>query len=255
MVSAPGEDTRQAFLNGCLLEGDPGLEKRTRRVKQRAILFSIVVQILVVAALILIPLLGKTENIASHVLTPTVPYSRGVSPQRSTQQHHTQITRAFCTFCEPTRIPPTISMREPQSQTIGDGDDGLNIPGIPIGDRISGAVPNLNTNSVPPPPPPPPPAIVRQHISEGVQAAMLIRRIEPVYPPLAIQTRREGRVELRAIIATDGSIQSLEVLSGDPFFLQSALAAVRQWRYRATILNGQPIEIDTHITVIYTLSH
>ena len=84
---------------------------------------------------------------------------------------------------------------------------------------------------------------------------MLIRRVEPVYPPLAIQIHREGRVELRAIIATDGTIRSLEIVSGDPIFYQSALEAVRQWHYKPTILNGQPVEIDTHITVIYTVSH
>jgi protein TonB len=60
-------------------------------------------------------------------------------------------------------------------------------------------------------------------------------------------------VELHAIIATDGTIQSLEVLSGDPLFYRSALAAVREWRYRPTILDGQAVEIDTHITVIYKL--
>ena len=254
MVSAPGEDTRQAFLNGCLLEGDAAFEKRTRRVKRRAILFSIVLQILVVAALILIPLLGKTENIASHVMTPTVPYSPG-APTHSTARQHPRTTRTVCLFCAPTRIPPTISMEDQRTPTPVDDGNGLNIPGVPGGDNIIGAPPNLNTAAPPRPPENETPRIVRQHTSEGVQAAMLIRRIEPVYPALAIQTRREGRVELRAIIATDGSIQSLEVLSGDPFFLQSALAAVRQWRYRPTILNGQPIEIDTHITVIYTLSH
>lgn len=84
---------------------------------------------------------------------------------------------------------------------------------------------------------------------------MLIRRVEPVYPPLAIQIHREGRVELRAIIATDGTIRSLEIVSGDPIFYQSALEAVRQWHYKPTILNGQPVEIDTRITVIYTMSH
>ncbi len=84
---------------------------------------------------------------------------------------------------------------------------------------------------------------------------MLIQRVEPVYPPLAIQIHREGRVELRAVIATDGTIQSLQVVGGDPFFIQSALTAVRQWRYRATILDGQPVEIDTYITVTYTLQH
>lgn len=84
---------------------------------------------------------------------------------------------------------------------------------------------------------------------------MLIRRVEPLYPPLARQIHKEGRVEMRARIATDGTIQSLEVVGGDPLFYQSALEAVRQWHYKPTILNGQPVEIDTHITVIYTMSH
>ena len=84
---------------------------------------------------------------------------------------------------------------------------------------------------------------------------MLIYRVEPLYPELPKQLHREGRVELRAIIGTDGTIQSLQVISGDPLFLRSALDAVQQWRYRPTILNGQPVEVDTTITVIYTLQH
>jgi len=82
---------------------------------------------------------------------------------------------------------------------------------------------------------------------------MLIHRIEPVYPYLPKQLGRSGRVELRAIIATDGTIQSLRVVSGDPLFYQSALEAVSQWRYRPTVLNGEPVEIDTFITVIYNI--
>jgi len=87
----------------------------------------------------------------------------------------------------------------------------------------------------------------------SLEPALLAHRVEPVYPPLARQTGRDGRVELHAIIATDGTIQSLEVVSGDPLFYRSALAAVREWRYRPTILDGQAVEIDTHITVIYKL--
>jgi protein TonB len=82
----------------------------------------------------------------------------------------------------------------------------------------------------------------------------LIHRVEPVYPTLPRQMGRGGRVELRAIIATDGTIQSLQAVSGDPLFFQSALDAVRQWRYRPTFLNGKPVEIDTFITVIYNIN-
>ena len=84
---------------------------------------------------------------------------------------------------------------------------------------------------------------------------MLIRRVEPIYPALARQIHKEGQVELRAIIATDGTIQSLQVVSGDALFLNSAKDAVTQWRYRPTVLNGLPVEIETYITVIYTLQH
>ena len=83
---------------------------------------------------------------------------------------------------------------------------------------------------------------------------MLIHRVEPIFPQLAIQTRREGTVELRAIIATDGSVSSLQFLSGDSMFAQSALDAVRRWRYKPTSLNGHPVEVDTHITVIYKIN-
>jgi protein TonB len=83
--------------------------------------------------------------------------------------------------------------------------------------------------------------------------AMLTHRVEPVYPTLAKQLGRNGRVELKAVIATDGSIQSLQVAGGDPLFYQSAMDAVRQWRYSPTVLNGQPVEIDTYISVIYTM--
>lgn len=84
---------------------------------------------------------------------------------------------------------------------------------------------------------------------------MLIHRVEPVYPKLAIQIHREGRVEMHARIATDGTIQSLEIVSGDPIFYLSAKEAVTQWLYRPTVLNGQKVEVDTYITVIYTLAH
>jgi len=90
-------------------------------------------------------------------------------------------------------------------------------------------------------------------VSEGPQQAQLIGRIEPRYPPLALQTRKEGAVLLHAIISREGRITALEVVSGSPWFVQSALDAVRQWRYRPTFLNGEPVEIETSITVIFRL--
>jgi protein TonB len=95
------------------------------------------------------------------------------------------------------------------------------------------------------------PRIVRR---TNLSPSMLLHRVEPIYPTLARQMHRPGRVELRAIIATDGTVESLQVVAGDPLFFQSALGAVRQWRYTPTILDGQPVEIDTYITVTYVLN-
>jgi protein TonB len=75
-----------------------------------------------------------------------------------------------------------------------------------------------------------------------------------VYPPLARQTRISGTVRLHAIIAKDGTVQQLEVLSGHPLLVQAALDAVRQWRYQPTLLNGEPVEVDTTVDVIFSLN-
>ncbi|MGB2634377.1 MAG: energy transducer TonB [Candidatus Acidiferrum sp.] len=241
-------------LRSCLVEGDSIQESRARRSKQRALLLSIAVQVLILAALVLFPLFSKGENIASRVFVPTVPYSPGRTPDR--QRATTQPSRGRpepCRFCPPPSIPHQIVMHD--SSRLGDVTalDEPGIPGAPDGQQISSlGTPGSGLQPTPPVTPPRPKE--RLQISAPVQQAMLIRRVEPIYPPLGMQLRREGRVELHAIISTDGSIQSLEVITGDPLFIQSAMSAVREWRYRPTILDGQPIEVDTHITVVYTLN-
>jgi protein TonB len=83
------------------------------------------------------------------------------------------------------------------------------------------------------------------HLSE----AQLVHRVEPVYPRMAVLAKMQGEVKLHALIAKDGTIQSLSVSSGPPILAQAALDAVRQWRYRPYILNGQAVEVETFITV------
>jgi protein TonB len=148
-------------------------------------------------------------------------------------------------------------MRDPTSST--NQEDDTPPPGI--GDGIPDGVNGLINLSDPRQTVLPPPRTERQvirpqsvHVTR-IDPAMLIHRVEPEYPALARQTHREGRVELRAIIGTDGTIQSLQVVSGDSLFLMSAREAVEQWRYRPTYLNGQAVVIDTFITVVYTMQH
>jgi protein TonB len=91
-------------------------------------------------------------------------------------------------------------------------------------------------------------------VGGAVQAAKLLKQVIPMYPQTARQLRISGTVHLLGIIAKDGTIQRLQVLGGHPLLRQAALDAVSQWVYRPTILNGQPVEVEAPIDVIFTLS-
>jgi protein TonB len=88
-----------------------------------------------------------------------------------------------------------------------------------------------------------------------VQAAKLVYGPKPVYPPLAKAARVQGTVRIQAIISADGSIHSLQVMSGPPLLINAARDAVSQWRYQATLLNGKAVEVATEIDVIFTLAN
>jgi protein TonB len=94
----------------------------------------------------------------------------------------------------------------------------------------------------------------RIRVGGNVQKANLINAPKPVYPPLARQARISGTVKLNAIISKEGAIEQLTVVSGHPLLIPSALEAVKQWRYKPTLLNGEPVEVITQIDVNFTLS-
>jgi protein TonB len=256
MSIEPGPSPQNDFgsLQGCFVEGNAEQRTRERRIRRRALIISVAAQAAILAAIILFPLFGKPERLAFASVVPIPPYFHQSAPQRQpTPQPVQQTVRHFCATCYsptapnrpvPTGNPPTQEDPIPGTPTGGDGntqvpwgiaiDDGRRQPERPAEVR-----------------PQRPPRLLVGHL----EPAMLVHRVEPQYPPLARQIHREGQVELHAIISTDGTIQSLQVVSGDPLFLRSATDAVSQWRYRATVLNGQPVEIETYITVIYTLQH
>ena len=89
--------------------------------------------------------------------------------------------------------------------------------------------------------------------SEGVMTAALIYKLQPQYPAIARTIHLAGTVYLRAIIGTDGTVRQLVVISGNPILANPALQAVRQWRYQPTRLNGEPVEVETFITVNFVL--
>lgn len=241
-------------LSGCLVDGDAEQRTRERLLKRRALAISIFLQSAVLAALILVPLFGKAERISLTIVTPVVPYGH------PSGHHHNEIRQTSGKPIDHGLRPvfPSPTVRPVREYTDDQSDIETQDLG-PIGDsskdgaNCSWCV-NLGGKDSGPRPPQPPvePPKRPQLIHTQLDPAMLRHRVEPVYPPLAIQIHKEGRVELRAIIGTDGTIRSLQVVSGDPLFYISAKEAVQQWLYKPTILNGQPVEIDTFITVIYT---
>lgn len=242
------------FLGTCLVEGDPEQRARERRIRRRALAISITFQGALLAALVLVPLFWKSEQIVLAYVTPVPPYYHPRSPAQSNlPTGPTRPTRTF-NFCL-TCPAPSLRHHGPISR-----DDLLQPSGMPLIGDDSNMSPNC-PGCIPMPSregPAPPQVVADQQPKRlsltHLDPAMLIHRVEPVYPTLPRQMGRSGRVELRAIVATDGTIQSLQIVYGDPLFFQSALDAVRQWRYKPTILNGKPMEIDTFITVIYNIN-
>lgn len=92
----------------------------------------------------------------------------------------------------------------------------------------------------------------RVTIGGNVQAARLTNRVQPVYPEEASKEKISGTVKLHVVIAQDGKVQQIQVVSGHPLLAQAAIDAVRQWQYQPTLLNGQPVEVDTEIDVIFS---
>jgi protein TonB len=94
----------------------------------------------------------------------------------------------------------------------------------------------------------------RIRVGDNVIAANLIYKVQPVYPQLAKQARVQGTVRFTAIIGKDGHILNLQLISGHPLLVQPAQDAVKQWIYKPTLLNGEPVEVVTQIDVSFTLS-
>jgi periplasmic protein TonB len=241
-------------LQSCLVEGDPEQSARERRVRRKALVSSVLLQASLLGALILVPLFAKPAHLERPIVTPIPPYRQAAARAENTTRPRTEV-RQICVVCfNPRPAPLTAASRsesnQPRDPFANSPTNGLAMIPCATGSgcidiRAEGPRPPVTNEARRDKP---------RILHPGhIDPAMLIHRVEPVYPTLARQTRRSGRVELRAVIATDGTIQSLQVVSGDPLFYQSAMDAVRQWRYKPTVLNGEPVEIDTFISVIYNV--
>jgi protein TonB len=216
-------------------------------------------QALAVAVLLIIPLLRPAALRLFHALSTPVslgkPLGEPPAPMRRTSVGANAVSHTNAldlTLRTPTRIPNGI----PETNDDGPPQVGQ-VGGGPSGDTIGDpqGIPHLLSGGTQPvlpvAPPPERTAPIRiSHMSEGD----LIHKILPAYPPLARGARIQGQVILQAVISKQGTIENLRLLTGHPMLVRAAIEAVRQWRYRPYILNNEPVEVETQITVNFSLA-
>jgi protein TonB len=231
------------------------VKKKTN--KSWAVTLSVVVQTLILLVLILIPLIYTQAlpkaMLSTLLIAPPPPPPPPPPPQAAPVKVVKPVARLLTQgkLMAPRAIPKDVAVfkeaEQPPEPPAGSGVIG----GLGGGDILGG----LGGGSSAGAPPPPPPKATQTRIKLGgqVQAAKIVAQPQPLYPALARQARIQGNVVLHAIIDKDGRVGQLEVVSGHPLLVQAALDAVKQWRYQPTQLNGDPVEVDTTITVSFVL--
>ncbi|HEY1263985.1 MAG TPA: TonB family protein [Terriglobales bacterium] len=237
---------------------ESGGKLRTKRGRTTTIAF--VFQVCLLVILILIPLLFTEALPKTQLMTflvappppPPPPPPPAAAPVKIVKQVQTDIINGQ--LRTPTKIPEKVQMIKedeappPMMSTGVIGGVPGGVPGGQMGGVIGGiisstpvAVPKVATPQ-------------RVRVSQGVTQGLLVHQVRPTYPPLAKTARIQGSVLLQAEISKAGDIQNLRVISGHPMLIQAALEAVKQWKYRPYYLNGEPVEVETQITVNFSLA-
>jgi periplasmic protein TonB len=221
---------------------------------------SFTIQIGIIGVMVLIPLIftealpkGQMMFLLVAPPPPPPPPPPAAAPVHVVKQIQSDIINGE--LRTPTKIPKKIleNLKEdeapPQMAVTGvvggvpGGVPGGSMGGV-IGSVLSStpvAVPKIATPQ-------------RVRVSLGVSQGLLIRKVPPTYPPLARQARIQGVVILQAQISKEGNIQNLQLISGHPMLAPAAIEAVKQWKYKPYLLNGEPVEVDTQVQVNFTLA-
>lgn len=243
------QGTEQTIFGHSLLE--TSWAQRSRR--SWTTLTSFGLEALALGLLLLLPLWKTVGLPSAHTLStpvtlmPNVPVTTATQPHGgSGSPHATNVV--IPRFVAPGQIPHGIhnGPEDPAPEPVG---IGTNIGPITSGPGIPGLLPG---GTMPVAPPAPRPAVQTVRIS-SMQEGSLLHRVQPAYPPQARIARIQGPVVLAAVISKAGAIENLRVLSGHPMLVKSAIDAVSQWIYRPYILNNEPVEVETRITVNFTL--
>jgi len=238
---------------------ESGGKLRTKRGMTTTVSF--LLQAVLVGVLVLIPLLFTEALPKAQLMTflvappppPPPPPPPAAAPVHIVKQVQTDIVNGQ--LRTPTKIPEKVQMikedEAPPPVTSVAGVVG-GVPGGVPGGQMGGVIGGIISSTPVAVPKVATPQRVR--VSQGVTQGLLIRKVQPAYPPLARQARIQGSVQLQAEISKDGTIENLRLISGHPMLAPAAIEAVKQWRYKPYILNGEPVEVETQITVNFTLS-
>jgi protein TonB len=240
---------RQIFSHS-LLE----LSGTERRRRAGSTIFSLMVQSVLVIVLILLPLWFTDSLPVQQLVTflvapppPPAPPPPAASVPVKTVKAVSQLLNGQ--LLAPNKIPKKVEMiKEEEAPAPAMGVANGVIGGVPggqaggvIGSLISSTHQGTAVSAAEIP--------KRLRISQGVAVGMLQTKIEPVYPPIALKARVQGTVLLRAIIAADGHVENIQLIQGHPMLVEAAINAVRQWHYAPYRLSGEPVEVDTTVSV------
>jgi len=238
---------------------ESGGKLSTKRGMTTAVSF--VFQVVLIGVLVVLPLLFTEALPKTQLMTflvappppPPPPPPPAATPIKVVKQIQTDIINGQ--LRTPTKIPEKVQMiKEEEAPPPMNSMAGVvgGVPGGVPGGQMGGVIGGIISSTPVSVPKVATPQRVR--VSQGVTQGLLIRKVQPNYPPLARQARIQGAVLLQAEISKDGTIQNLRLISGHPMLTSAAIEAVKQWRYKPYILNGEPVEVETQITVNFTLS-
>ncbi len=239
---------------------DTLLDDRIHTRRGPATIVSFLFQFGLVALAVLIPLIFTDALPLKQVMSTTLVAPPPPPPPPPPAAKTPEVTKPVTSEIEatghllaPTKIPKQVAMIKesaappPTAPGVVGGVPG-GVTGGQMGGVIGGVIGSVPTAA---------PKLAtpqRIQVSQGVTEGLLLKKVVPQYPSIARQAHIQGAVQLSAVIGKDGSIQNLQVISGHPMLVQAAMSAVKQWKYKPYVLNGQPVEVQTTITVNFTLS-
>jgi len=235
---------------------ESGGRLKTKRGRTSFVAF--IIEFMIIGVMVLIPLifteaLPKGQMMFLLVAPPPPPPP---PPPAAAVVHVKQIQTDIVNgeLRTPTKIPQKIKMIQEDEAPPAMATTGVvgGVPGGVPGGSMGGVIGSVLSSTPVAAPHIATPTRVR--VSSGVVSGLLVRKVPPAYPPLARQARIQGVVVLQAQISKEGNIENLQLISGHPMLAPAAIEAVKQWKYRPYLLNGEPVEVDTQVQVNFTLA-